>query len=411
MIVINAAEIRDEILTPDPGGPWEPVELSTPGPSEPVELARPAAVLAAITAALATGATAAVIARLVSAGASADAARATVETFRDPQPTSGGLRTRNGAGWARRTNLLRRGAYLLTAARRITAAVRSGTSLPDAIATEHRNYRAHQLAAASRSASGALADQVAQGSSSSRLRWRAVLDERTDAKCRAMDGKTFDLRDPPKIGLPGGVHPRCRCRAVPVRDTTELTREDTTMSNPRMRDPISGVELDPTTWRPVTSSRPTRRRHTPGAFEFSEPAPTDDLWMQPIEHPVFDRSGRRVDQPAAVDPDHARLGPKAPPVDDETVELIQWMRHNNPGLFSGDTRSDSELAEDILSSRSRLGTGFNADGSRSGHIAVGQLATEVEDDHEPEVDQLILDASGYQADWDPEAYARQHGLI
>ncbi len=47
------------------------------------------------------------------------------------------------------------------------------------------------------------------------LGWRAVLDDRTTPECRWADGKNFRADQIPAIGIPGSVHPRCRCTSGP----------------------------------------------------------------------------------------------------------------------------------------------------------------------------------------------------
>lgn len=47
------------------------------------------------------------------------------------------------------------------------------------------------------------------------LGWYAVLDDATTKDCRAANGSNFSALDPPKIGLPGSVHPACRCKSGP----------------------------------------------------------------------------------------------------------------------------------------------------------------------------------------------------
>ncbi len=48
------------------------------------------------------------------------------------------------------------------------------------------------------------------------LGWRAVLDDRTTPECRWANGQNFRADRMPIIGIPGSVHPRCRCTAGPA---------------------------------------------------------------------------------------------------------------------------------------------------------------------------------------------------
>lgn len=48
------------------------------------------------------------------------------------------------------------------------------------------------------------------------LGWRAVLDDKTTPECRWASGKNFRADRIPVIGIPGGVHPRCRCTSGPA---------------------------------------------------------------------------------------------------------------------------------------------------------------------------------------------------
>lgn len=47
------------------------------------------------------------------------------------------------------------------------------------------------------------------------LGWRAVIDANTTAACRWANGRNFRADRIPVIGLPGSVHPRCRCTSGP----------------------------------------------------------------------------------------------------------------------------------------------------------------------------------------------------
>ena len=47
------------------------------------------------------------------------------------------------------------------------------------------------------------------------LGWRSVVDQRTTPECRWANGKNFRADRIPVIGVPGAVHPRCRCTSGP----------------------------------------------------------------------------------------------------------------------------------------------------------------------------------------------------
>lgn len=105
--------------------------------------------------------------------------------------------------------------YLVNAARRIDAALTSGKSLEDAAARERVYTRAHYAAQARRRMAARNVDAVAAASGPV-LEWKAVLDSRTTPDCALADGHWFRATDIPLIGVPGAVHPRCRCQAVKV---------------------------------------------------------------------------------------------------------------------------------------------------------------------------------------------------
>lgn len=113
---------------------------------------------------------------------------------------------------------MRRAAFLIAAARRITEALtnpgpdrtRRG-ALADAVDAERRYWRQHLDAAARRAEAADRADQAA--ALTGRFRWRAVLDSRTTPDCRALHGRVFPINDPPGGTYPGQRHPHCRCTA------------------------------------------------------------------------------------------------------------------------------------------------------------------------------------------------------
>lgn len=106
-----------------------------------------------------------------------------------------------------------RAMYLLNAADRVQARIKTGTSPADAVRAELGNYRAHLAAQQNRAVSAVAVDRAARRFGPV-LGWRAVMDARTSAECRRADGKNFSLTSRPLIGWPGSVHPHCRCRPV-----------------------------------------------------------------------------------------------------------------------------------------------------------------------------------------------------
>lgn len=150
----------------------------------------------------------------------------------------------------RRQNAFRRATYILNATRRMTTAFRQAASVkqdehgrwPDgrtpgsiigaAWKKELNNMRAHIAATHKRNEAAIQVNRTWQSLGKPRLLgWRAMMDDRTTAECRAANGRNFDPTRVPPIGYPGAVHPNCRCRAVrPFR--TDLRVED--LPNPRM---------------------------------------------------------------------------------------------------------------------------------------------------------------------------------
>jgi hypothetical protein len=120
-----------------------------------------------------------------------------------------------------------RAAYILAAARRINDAVSAAggpaaqrAALTAAIQRETRYAGQHVHAQANREASARAVDVAsarvgkAQPDGTRLLGWKAVMDDRTSAECRAANGRNFSATRPPAIGLPGAVHPHCRCKPV-----------------------------------------------------------------------------------------------------------------------------------------------------------------------------------------------------
>ena len=97
-----------------------------------------------------------------------------------------------------------RARYLEAAAKRLEA----GGSLE-----QEKAYAAQHVAAQRGRQVAADAVQAQAQAHGPRLGWYAVLDKATDPVCRAANGHDFEVSSPPKIGLPGAVHPACRCKA------------------------------------------------------------------------------------------------------------------------------------------------------------------------------------------------------
>lgn len=133
-------------------------------------------------------------------------------------------------------NVRRRASYLINAARRISRAwIAEGAptsltpAMDDALDREVRFARQHFEATYKREQAAAQVAEMAQQWGSIRLGWHAVMDRRTSAECRAANGRNFDPNRIPPIGLPGSVHPHCRCRAgrpFATRARVETLRPD-----------------------------------------------------------------------------------------------------------------------------------------------------------------------------------------
>lgn len=128
-----------------------------------------------------------------------------------------------------RMNAARRAQYVLAATKRVIVAVRearskgqpAGDAIRAQIAREQRWYAAHQAAMWNRAAAAGRVDMAA-AEHGNLLGWYSVLDSHTSAECRAADGKNFYATAIPDIGLPGAVHPRCRCFPGPAHSGARL---------------------------------------------------------------------------------------------------------------------------------------------------------------------------------------------
>lgn len=159
---------------------------------------------------------AAVVPLLTGLGVSATAAKAALAlTLSAPMPTGAPSASLGFAqGQVRASVPTYRAAYLLSAARRIQAALHTHT-LADAVAAEKRYFAAHLAAQANRKAAAKAVDAAATAHGPL-LGWYAVMDTRTSAECAAANGHNFTVTQRPAIGWPGSVHPHCRCVPGPA---------------------------------------------------------------------------------------------------------------------------------------------------------------------------------------------------
>lgn len=120
------------------------------------------------------------------------------------------------------TNAYRRAAYIVSATKRVSAAIEdartAGESEAEAAATAQRNedryFNQQAQADQSRVLVGSAVDAQAMANGPE-LGWYAQDDEKTSPECAAADGKNFYADTPPDIGYPGSVHPHCRCTSGP----------------------------------------------------------------------------------------------------------------------------------------------------------------------------------------------------
>lgn len=127
-----------------------------------------------------------------------------------------------------RQNLIRQAAYLVNAARRITAEAKldrpspqpRGPLLDQALAKEAVWFRQHVDAVANRTqAAQQVATMAKMQGKAGLLGWYSRNDSRTSAECLAAHGRNFDPNQIPAIGYPGAVHPHCRCKPGPAHQT------------------------------------------------------------------------------------------------------------------------------------------------------------------------------------------------
>lgn len=139
-----------------------------------------------------------------------------------PGPTGGHLNVVNAQHIA---NLRRRAAYLINAGRRLGTAVVRDHGQPGAVRAALQRelgfLRQHLEATRLRNEAAGKVQESATKHGPGDLGWYAVLDKKTSPECRKANGKNFDPLRPPAIGLPGTVHPRCRCIPGPPHPTNE----------------------------------------------------------------------------------------------------------------------------------------------------------------------------------------------
>lgn len=117
-------------------------------------------------------------------------------------------------GYAR--ELVMRARFAANSAKRIARAWRQdGKEGRQAQMKKERVYfQAHKRVAKHREDHLGLIDEATRRFGDT-LSWRSVMDERTTHECRAAHNKNFHVSNPPAIGLPGTVHPLCRCSVGP----------------------------------------------------------------------------------------------------------------------------------------------------------------------------------------------------
>lgn len=258
-------------------------------------------------------------------------------------------------------NLRRRAEFILAAAHRVTTAVGQGTPLGDALTAERRFWAQHRAATAARTAAARKVDHAAAGATL--LRWKAVLDPRTDSRCRQLDGTVFPINRPPAGAYPGQVHPACRCRALPVRKTN-LSKETPLNPKTSMIDPATGAVID--------LAAPAHRQHR-GAVELADgyhlPDPTwdtrsaaeqghyghlDDGWG-PRTSETYDRSGRHRLDVTVSD------APTLPPPSREVVDIAEHLTRNAPHMVpSLQGKNRREIAEQMMRTRPPVPANWDA---------------------------------------------------
>lgn len=111
-----------------------------------------------------------------------------------------------------------RAAYVVNAAWRIQGNIDGGKSTAEALRAEAKHYAAHRAARENRLEVAARVGKAA-ALHGKLLGWYRDAASDSEAECIAADGANFYADRPPLIGLPGAVHPHCRCRPGPPHAT------------------------------------------------------------------------------------------------------------------------------------------------------------------------------------------------
>lgn len=125
-----------------------------------------------------------------------------------------GARTTGVVREVRDTEAYYRAAYVFNAARRITADLSGGDSLPEAIKKERPNTRAHEQARRNRLNIASKMQKLARQFGPLLGWYRDPLSD-SESECVQADGHNFYATQGTIIGYPGSVHPHCRCVAGP----------------------------------------------------------------------------------------------------------------------------------------------------------------------------------------------------
>ena len=204
-------------------------------PPPPTQAQLIAAIIPALAAAVTVAGVFALLAALMlAAGIGYAALKATIALVLSmPLPVMEG--TGPATRFAVRTNTLRRAQFMLSASRRVQAAVAHANAhglpvfpaIQAAITAEQRYYGLHVAMGTKRMTASSAVDGMAE-MNGNLLGWNAVLDARTTAGCRRANGCNFYADDPPVVegapALPGAVHSLCRCWASPPRKGAPVLR-------------------------------------------------------------------------------------------------------------------------------------------------------------------------------------------
>lgn len=204
--------------TSPPPAPVQPAPTQPPPPQQPPAApdaqAQQQAALATLTVILLAGlppATVAAFAAAVLAPLGIDAAAVTtIIALLGPHANAKADRPSGPAqAWVASTNPVRRAAYLLAASKR---------QVVTDLLIERRYLGQHLSAERARLEAAGKADTIA-GLVGTTLGWYATMDTVTTSGCREMNGRNFDVRQPPVVegtpAYPGSVHPACRCLPGP----------------------------------------------------------------------------------------------------------------------------------------------------------------------------------------------------